>query len=157
MLAGDIILFNYDKLMTGKWKILNWFVKKFDGNINHVALYYSDDYVIEAWDGKGVRKRKIQAYEDFEAMRLINVKFDVIINLERYYSDTKGMKYSWRDWANAAIYKVFKIKLFKNDNSGFICSEYVSEFYKRCYQLDLCEEDFETPNDFLKSKYLEKI
>ena len=80
---------------------------------------------------------------------------DVKEKLDTYYKATKGDKYSWKDWLNAAIYKVFKVKLFKNDKEGFICSEYVNNFFLLYYDIDLCEDtQVETPNDIYKSKIL---
>ena len=164
MKAGDIIQFDYDAQLSKGWrKWLNKLVKKLDGDVNHSALYFGKGYVIESWDGVGVRKRKLWKWEKYHILRtkpelgLENLQS----NLKDYYKNTKGMKYSWRDWVNTGIgkltYKLFgkRCQLFKNDKEGFICSEYVKTFYWRYYGIGLCEDiKLETPNDFESSKYL---
>ena len=162
MKKGDIILFDYDNLITGKWKLLNKLVKKFDGDINHAALYYGGGYVIESWDGIGVRKRKLWKQEKYEAYRVKNIVVDK--EIEEYFEETKGMRYSWKDWINTGITKVIHkitgryVKILKNDKKGFICSEYVNNFFIVSYNIDLCDfTKLESPNDLKKSNKIEKV
>ena len=160
MLPGDIIQFDCDEQLSKWWqKLLNKLVKKFDGDVNHSALYLSKNYVVEAIDGHGVRKRRILKQEKYHVLRIKpELKLENLErNLKDYYSKTKGMKYSWSDWVNASIVKIFgkQFRLFKNDKEGFICSEYIQDFFWRYYGIDLCENtQTETPNDFDTSQYL---
>lgn len=162
MKKGDIILFDHDNFITGKWKLLNKLVKKFDGDINHAALYCGGGYVIEAWEGLGIRKRLFYIGEKYEAYRVKGITVEN--ELEEYFGETKGMKYSWRDWANTALTKlIYKITgkyvtIFNNDKEGFICSEYVNNFFIEKFNVDLCNfTDTESPNDLRKSDKIYRI
>ena len=166
MKAGDIIQFDYDDFLNIGWrKWLNKLIKIFDGDVNHSALYLSSGYIIEASDESGVRKRKIRSWEKYHVLRVkpeLNFK-NFRASLDDYYENTKEMKYSSRDWINSVFNKIAykltgkRLELFENDKTGFICSEYIQDFYWRYYGIDLCQfTQTETPNDFEESQYLYK-
>ena len=166
MKAGDIIQFDYDDFLNIGWrKWLNKLIKRFDGDVNHSALYFGKGYVLEVWSGVGVRKRKLWKQEKYHVLR-VRSEFGLKnhrVNLEDYYGKIKNMKYSFSDWVNIATGKVLykitgrHIKLFKSDGHGFACSRLVNNYYREYYSLDLCKfTKTESPNDFDKSEILYK-